>query len=228
MMRRIADSPLNYSGVAAEATEYLRQAIRTGRFGPGDRIVERPVADELGISAIAVRDAFARLVHEGWIERLPRRGVRVRRFVAEEVDDIAAVRALVEGQAAALAAGRIASAGDAELREIPRAMGLAAERGDLAELLALDDAFHSALWRLAGSPTLEELLQNLRARVTPLIRLALGGMSEADLLGMEDLHAGFLAALHAGERPARDAARRHSDSTRDRVHAAVAARLSTA
>jgi len=228
MMRRIAHLPLNYSGVAAEATEYLRHAIRTGRFGPGDRIVERPVAEELGISAIAVRDAFARLVHEGWIERLPRRGVRVRRFVAEEVDDIAAVRALVEGQAAALAAGRIASVGDAGLREIPRAMGLAATSGNLAELLALDDAFHSALWRLAGSPTLEELLLNLRARVTPLIRLALGVMSEADLLGMEDLHAGFLAALHAGERPARDAARRHSDLTRDRVHAAVAARPSTA
>ena len=83
---RIADPPLSDSGVAAEATEHLREAIRTGRFGPGDRIVERPVAEELGISAIAVRDAFARLVHEGWIERLPRRGVRVRRLVPEEVD----------------------------------------------------------------------------------------------------------------------------------------------
>src|SRR3954454_13970481 len=90
------------SGVTADAAAHLRHAIRDGRFGPGDRIVERVVAEELGISAIAVRDAFARLVQEGWIERLPRRGVRVRRLGPEEVDDIAATRALVEGQAAAL------------------------------------------------------------------------------------------------------------------------------
>lgn len=207
------------SGLTAEAADHLREAIRGGRFGPGDRIVERPVADELGVSPITVRDAFARLEQEGWIQRLPRRGVRVRRLTPDEVDDVAGARALVEGQAAALAAARVATAGDDELRALLPAMGEAARRRDVAELLALDDAFHAALWRLAASPTLRELLGNLRARVTPLVRLSLESMSPDELLAMEEWHAELLAAVHAGPRQARDAARRHSDRTRDRVHA---------
>lgn len=210
------------SGVAAAASEHLRDAIRLGRFGPGDRIVERPVAEELGISAIAVRDAFARLVSEGWIERLPRRGVRVRSLTPAQVDDVASARALVEGQAAALAAARIPTSGDAELAQLLPAMGRAAARGDLNALLALDDAFHGVLWRIAASPTLEELLLNLRARVTPLVRLSLGSMSPGELVEMEGWHAELLAALHAGEAAARAAAMRHSDLTRDRVHGVVA------
>jgi DNA-binding GntR family transcriptional regulator len=169
-----------------------------------------------------VRDAFARLVHEGWIERLPRRGVRVRRLVPEEVDDVAAARALVEGQVAALAARRIAAVGDGELAGIPAAMGRAARREDLAELLLLDDAFHSALWRLGASPTLEELLCTLRARVTPLVRQALASMEPEELLRMEEWHAELLAALYAGEDAARDAVQRHGDRTRDRVRRTAA------
>ena len=60
------------TGVTADAVEFVREAIRSGRYLPGDRIVEREISEELGISSIAVRDAFARLTLEGWIERLPR------------------------------------------------------------------------------------------------------------------------------------------------------------
>jgi DNA-binding GntR family transcriptional regulator len=216
------------SGVSHEATRHLREAIRAGRFGPGDRIVERLVAEELGISPIAVRDAFARLVQEGWIERLPRRGVRVPRLAPADVDDVLAARTLLEGQAAALAAGRIATAGDAELRRIPQAMGDAARHEDVAALLTLDDAFHRAIWRLAGSPTIEELLGTLRARVTPLVRLSLQRMSPGQLREMEAWHAELLRALHEGEEAARAAVQRHSDLTRDRVHGVAAGEPPTA
>jgi DNA-binding GntR family transcriptional regulator len=153
-VRCVAPSLPAESGVSYDATRHLRDAIRAGRFGPGDRIVERLVAEELDISPIAVRDAFARLVQEGWIERVPRRGVRVPLLHPAEVEDILAARALVEGQAAALAAGRIATAGDADLRLVPPAMGRAARRQDVAALLTLDDAFHRALWTLGGSAAL--------------------------------------------------------------------------
>ena len=205
------------SGVSADAVDYVRDAIRSGRIGPGDRIVERSVAHELGISSIAVRDAFARLVHEGWIERRPRRGVRVRRLGLDQVDDITAVRSLLEGEAAMRAAARIAAVGDADLCEITVAMRQAARRGDRSELLMLDDAFHGALWRLAASATLEELLLNLRSRVTPLVRRSLDNMSSAYLRRMETWHVAFIAALHKGEIAARAEATRHAYLTRDRI-----------
>lgn len=217
------------SGASADAVEHVRDAIRSGRFAPGDRIVEREIADELGISSIAVRDAFARLAQEGWIERLPRRGVRVRPLDAETIDDITSVRALLEGEAASRAAARIARGDvDGELdgsalglvEGIPTAMTRAGRRGDRDALLALDDAFHAALWHLAGSPTLEEMLQNLRARVTPLIRESLHLIPDDELPQMGEWHAELLAAIHEGPRPARTAAAHHTDRTRTRVLAA--------
>lgn len=213
------------TGVTADAVEFVREAIRSGRYLPGDRIVEREISEELGISSIAVRDAFAQLTLEGWIERLPRRGVRVRPLDAVEIADISAVRALLEGEAAARASTRLAEGIDSEvgdsalglIESIPAAMARAGTRRDRRTLLALDDAFHAALWHLAGSPTLEEMLQNLRARVTPMIRESLHLIDDDELPLMGEWHAELLAAIHEGSRPARAAAARHTDRTRTRV-----------
>lgn len=214
------------AGVTVEAAEHIRSAIRSGRIAPGERIVERTIASDLGISSIAVRDAFARLAQEGWIERLPRRGVRVRRLEPEEIEDISALRALLEGEAAARAAVQLCSGTEpsplsastlALITSIPDAMHRAARRGDRQTLFALDDAFHAALWHLAESPTLEELLQNLRARITPIIRQSLWMMPTDDMLKMGAWHAELLAAIHEGPKPARRAAEHHTDRTRRRV-----------
>ena len=213
------------SGPSADAAAFVRDAIRAGRYQPGDRIVEREVSEELGVSSIAVRDAFAQLTQEGWIERLPRRGVRVRPLDAAEVGDISTLRALLEGEAAARAAARLVDGLDGDVADsalglvegIPEAMTRAGSRRDRATLLALDDAFHAALWHLAGSPTLEEMLQNLRARVTPMIRESLYLMPDDDLPLMGEWHAELLAAIHEGPRPARAAAAHHTDRTRTRV-----------
>ena len=110
------------TGVTADAVEFVREAIRSGRYLPGDRIVEREISEELGISSIAVRDAFAQLTLEGWIERLPRRGVRVRPLDAGEIADISTLRALLEGEAAARASARLADGIDDELAD--SALGL--------------------------------------------------------------------------------------------------------
>ena len=214
------------AGVTVEAAEHIRSAIRSGRIAPGERIVERTIASDLGISSIAVRDAFARLAQEGWIERLPRRGVRVRRLEPEEIEDISALRALLEGEAAARAAAQLCSGAEpsplsastlALITSIPDAMHRAARRGDRQTLFALDDAFHAALWHLAESPTLEELLQNLRARITPIIRQALWMMPKDDMMKMGAWHAELLAAIHEGPKPARRAAEHHTDRTRRQV-----------
>ena len=212
--RRIGDT-----GVTAEAAAHLRAAIREGRFAPGARIVERPVANELGISPIAVRDALARLVQEGWVEREPRRGARVRDPGADELDDITAARVLVEGEALARASATLDAATERELRSLLAAMEQAARRGDRSALLAHDEAFHAALWRASASPTLEELLGNLSARVIPLVRRSIDGMPDAELAAMRGWHEELLDAVLAGPAPARVAVARHAELTRARVGA---------
>jgi DNA-binding GntR family transcriptional regulator len=211
------DRRIGETGVTADAAAHLRDAIRTGRFAPGARIVERPVAQELGISAIAVRDALARLTQEGWVERLPRRGARVRDPGPAELDDITAVRVLVEGEALARASVALDDATERELRALLTGMEQAAGRGDRSALLAQDEAFHAALWRAAGSATLEELLGNLTARVIPLVRGSIDGMPEAELAAMRGWHEELLVGVLAGPDEARAAVARHAELTRTRV-----------
>lgn len=207
------------SGVAADVARHLREGIRSGRLAPGDRIVERAIAEEIGASSIAVRDAFARLSQEGWIERLPRRGVRVRRLDAAEVDEISRLRALLEGEAAALAA---AEPPIAELRALADQMADAAGVSDRERLLALDDAFHRTLWHAASTPTLEELLGNLRNRIAPLAHRSLATMSDDELAAMQGWHLALADALADGPEVARAAAADHAERTRLRVRTAIA------
>ncbi len=213
------DRRIGETGVTAEAAAHLRDAIRDGRLAPGARIVERPVAQELGISPIAVRDALARLTQEGWVERLPRRGARVRAPAGAELDDITAARVLVEGEALARASTALDDPAVRDLRALLIGMDQAARRGDRSALLAQDEAFHAALWRAAGSPTLEELLGNLTARIIPLVRRSIDGMPSEELAAMRGWHEELLDGVLAGPDQARSAVARHAELTRARVGA---------
>jgi DNA-binding GntR family transcriptional regulator len=207
------------TGVTADVAAHLRGAIRAGRLAPGARVVERSVAAQLGISPIAVRDAIGRLEREGWLERAPRRGARVRHPEPGELDDITAARVLVEGEALARAATRLGADERAALRALLAAMDDAAAAGDRTALLAHDEAFHAALWRAAGSPVLEELLGNLTARVLPLVRRSIDAMPDAELAAMRGWHEELLDAVLAGPGAARAGVARHAELTRARVGA---------
>jgi DNA-binding GntR family transcriptional regulator len=211
--------PIGESGVTVEAAAHLRDAIREGRLPPGARIVERPVARELGISPIAVREALARLTQEGWVERLPRRGARVRDPDTGELDDITSARVLVEGEALARASAALDPAAERELRGLLAEMDGAARHGDRSALLACDEAFHLALWRASASPTLEELLRNLTARIIPLVRRSIDGMAPGELGAMRGWHEELLDAVLEGPEAARAAAAAHAELTRTRVRA---------
>jgi DNA-binding GntR family transcriptional regulator len=82
--------PLVSTSVADAATNASRAAIVAHRYAPGAHLVERELAGALGVSSIAVREAFGRLEREGLVERIPRRGTFVTSMSAEAVRDLAA------------------------------------------------------------------------------------------------------------------------------------------
>ena len=72
-----ANEPLPDQSLADAVVDRLRAAISSGMYKPGERLVERRLAHEFGISHIPLREALARLTEEGLVVRLPRRGARV-------------------------------------------------------------------------------------------------------------------------------------------------------
>src|SRR5215218_8110012 len=106
------------------------ESVRTGELRPGDRINEAALSRRLGISRTPVREAVIRLCQEGLLVAVPRRGAFLPQVTEQDVNDVAVVRALIEGFAAGLACRRASLENLAELDRLVEEMRLAAERGD--------------------------------------------------------------------------------------------------
>ena len=84
--------------------EHIVEGIVSGRWKPGERIVERRIATELAVSQTPVREALRELESLRLIESAPNKGVRVRNLTAADLEESYPVRAGLEAIAAELAA----------------------------------------------------------------------------------------------------------------------------
>ena len=151
----------------ARATLALRELILKGRFQPGERMREVPLAAELRVSRIPLRIALERLSHEGLLEVRPTTGFVVAEFSSEDIFEAIVLRGLLEGRAARLAAQRVT-----EPRQTARLKALSYEMIALVErrhptLASLDSyidvnaQFHQELLRLSGSRILRRAMTHV-------------------------------------------------------------------
>ena len=70
----------------------LRQAIITGEFAPGERLMEIALAERLGVSRTPVREAIRKLELEGLVTMIPRRGAEVAQITEKNLKDVLEVR----------------------------------------------------------------------------------------------------------------------------------------
>lgn len=142
----------------------LRQWIVEGRYPPGTRLAEIPVAAAMGVSRTPVRLAFRTLAQEGLLEKTGKRGLVVRAFTAADVLCAVEVRGALEG----LAARRLAEAGlDAEqaatLQQCVQDGEALLSRGHLAEgdidrWARLNRVFHGTIVGGTGSRVIADAI----------------------------------------------------------------------
>lgn len=102
--------------LSSQVTEKLRDWILHGKFKPGERIEEIPIASLMGVSRTPVRSALATLANDGLIDHLPKRGYLVRAFELDVILAAYEVRAVLEGLACRSAAQRGLS--EAQIRQL--------------------------------------------------------------------------------------------------------------
>jgi len=136
-----------------------------GRFRPGERIREVPLAVQLKVSRIPLHLALERLAHEGFLEIRPTRGFVVQGFSTEDIYDAIELRGLLEGAAARLAAERLQDDRELEpMREASREI-VALVRGRKLTIEAfnryidLNAKFHRALLDLSRSRMLRRAIE---------------------------------------------------------------------
>lgn len=156
------------------ALDKLRDAILGRRFQPGDRLVERGLCEQLGVSRTVVREVLRHLESEGLVETLPYQGPIVARLDPAQAVQIYELRAALE----AIAARACADSAPAEaIAELDRALE-AIERGfaadDLRAVLAATTAFYETMFLSAGRTVAWATVQSLNARISHLRMATLG------------------------------------------------------
>ncbi len=176
------------------AYRVLREALLSGAFAPGTHLNIRPIAAEIGMSPMPVREALARLRSDGALEALPNRAFRVPVLRVETFRDILLTRIRLEALACERAATRADYRDTRRIAALYEAMS-AEQEGQPEVYLALHRRFHFAIYAIAGMPVLTEVIEGLWLRIGPLI-----AQSSRERTAMDRNHHGaIVAALRASD-----------------------------
>jgi len=218
LYRAEAETPSPKLGAAhqplrEQVRDLIRDRIVRGEFTPGDRLVERVLAEELGVSRVPVREALNLLKGEGFVQDVPRRGVIVTVLSRDDLDDLFEVREALEVHGARLASLRATPEEVAYLTDLAERAEAAYAAGDLQRMADLNEAFHDAIPKLAHNRTLASTLEPLEGRLHWVLRQN----RTPDLLMRE--HAELVEAISAHDPDrAADVARRHVQTSRSISH----------
>lgn len=182
--------------LSQHAARALQRAILSGRFKPGDRLVEQELANELNISRAPVRDALRLLANEGLVTLIPHRGAVVSAVSPDIVIDVFSVRALLESTAARLATANLTEDDYDRLDQLVEDMERSGRAGDSVSLVDQDIAFHRVLTAACRRPILLEALAAISNK-TYLLVSATRYAYPLDQLA--ELHAWIVEATRSGD-----------------------------
>jgi DNA-binding GntR family transcriptional regulator len=210
------------------ASAVLRRAILEGQLEPGTRMVEAQIARRLGTSRGPVREAIQALAREGLVEPLPRGGMLVATFSADDVWEIYTLRAALEAEAIRLLMPRLSQTRLRKLQNLIEEMRTQVAGGNVAALAALDARFHQAFVEMSGNHRLVQVWSSMMSQVQLLLRSEIAQLY-TDLRIIPERHQEVLEALYKGdERLATETIDRHIRSVGERLRTRLAARPQTA
>jgi DNA-binding GntR family transcriptional regulator len=184
--------------LSVEVAQRLQEAINQGHLAPGARLVEREIAQQLGISRMPVREAIQQLVEQGLAIKEHRHAAFVHPYSAQELEEIYSVRAVLEQLVMERVMDRWTPSAKRQLEQIADAMTGPAEVGDFHRLYELDNQFHEAIWRMAQHSILLEVVSSLRGRINRFLIEAAKSLSKADALSYRAQHYDLIVEIDSG------------------------------
>ncbi len=156
------------------ALEKVRNAIIAGIFQPGQRLVERVLCEQMGVSRTVIREVIRHLESEGLIEVIPNQGPAVARIDWDTARQIYEIRSLLESEAAAACAQSITRSGLEELRMALENLETGTHAENPAAMLDATTAFYKTIFTVAGKHIAWEIVDRLNGRISLLRVLTLG------------------------------------------------------
>ena len=219
VIRRGADAGKDGKRISLvdRAYESIKHRIVTTAYPPGASLNEAQLSEELEIGRTPVHHALHRLAQEELVDILPRKGVRVRPVLHDEIAELIEARLVTEPYCAARAAERVTQ----DQLEHPRRILTEAEaelsgEARIEALMKLDGAFHSWANRVGGNRVLADVLDQFQDRSARFWFLSLSDAPHVEQVHEE--HKAILRAIGARDPDgARQAAEAHIKSFRSTI-----------
>jgi DNA-binding GntR family transcriptional regulator len=160
-----AIAPIRRRPLHEEAVGRLRELIIQGQLSPGERLNERLLSQQLGISRTPLREAIKLLASEGLVTLLPNRGAQVAPLEAGRLAETLAVMGALEALAGELACRVASDQQIAEVAALHAEMVANHARGDLASYFRYNQAIHLKIVEASGNATLANTYRQLNANV---------------------------------------------------------------
>ncbi|MGM7723179.1 GntR family transcriptional regulator [Metabacillus sp. Hm71] len=146
--------------------EYLHEKIVSGNINPGQRIVEKQISQETGVSRSPIREAIRRLNSDGLVSVSPRGGVRVYRPTFSDFNYLYECRLSLEPTAAYYAALRLDEKRRVHMSNVVDEMNLMVRKKDIEKLKTLSTQFHFLIVKGSGNPYLLKMMNQLYSLIS--------------------------------------------------------------
>lgn len=156
--------------------ETLKHAIITGAIPAGSRLVETAYAESLHISRTPLREAFRKLELDGLVEYITRRGVIVRAFSIEDIEEIFTIRNALMMLIVPSIVQNINAETIAELRELVAKMDISQQEADAAALAVHNRAFHRIIEHVSDKKRILRVIESQEEYITRFSTLAIASI----------------------------------------------------
>jgi DNA-binding GntR family transcriptional regulator len=143
----------------------LQQAIYGGKLKSGERLTEKGIAEELGVSRTPVREALYRLASSGLIKMIPHRGFLISHWSSKEIEDVIELRSALEVFAVKLAVQRISEKEIDEFKDLLDEMRKAVSKKDTMKASCLNSLFHDKIIHASKNKELSEVIEPIKNKI---------------------------------------------------------------
>lgn len=143
----------------------LRGAILKGELVSGERLMEKQLAEKLGVSRTPIREAIRKLELEGLVIMVPRKGAEVAQITKKDIKDVLEVRAALESLAVRLACEKMDEDSIVKLEKLRDEFVAAVKDNDVELVIQKDVEFHDAIFSATENEKLIQIINNLREQI---------------------------------------------------------------
>jgi DNA-binding GntR family transcriptional regulator len=172
-MDELTKIAVNPAPVRQQVVERIQAAIMSGRFKPGQRLVEKDLCETFGVSRPSIREALRQLESEGFIEASGSRGPAVTRLTVEDIRGLYEVRAVLEAQATKLFAERATNEEIAALTKAVDEIARSYRDGSVEERILSKTKFYEIIIAGSRNKTLSNIFRNTIARINLMRAMSL-------------------------------------------------------